>query len=172
MDIVEFFQLSAGKWSAIKSSHDLISGQQVAHKASLQFDWLAQAAPEVITLCEQHQINPILALGGLRLSWEDVTELGKKKVGNGVLVAIADATHPNAGTFLQIMGTTPRIGRYSLDNDKLSLLAESDDFHAEEHLWFESDNVRLRNSIVKNAQGQGVAAFYSEVRLMGAPPQV
>ena len=169
MDIVEFFKLSAGKWSAIKSSHDLNSGQQVARKAALQFDWLEPTAQEVGQLCEQHQVDASLAVGGLRLSWEDVTELGKKKLGNGMLVAIADATHPTEGTFLQVTGTTAITGRYSFSNDKLSLWMNAGDFHTEEHLWYESDNVRLRSSIGKNAQGQGVASFYSEIRLMGTP---
>ncbi len=171
MDIVEFLKLSAGKWSAIKSSHDLNSGQQVANKASLQFDWLDQTAPEVVTLCEQHQVEPSLVLGGWRLSWEDVTEFGKKKLGNGVLVAIADGATPNSGTFLQVTGPTALIGHYSFDDDQLALIADSGDLHIEEHIWFESENVRLRRSMAQNAQGQGFASFYSEVRLVGAPKE-
>jgi hypothetical protein len=169
MDIVEFFKLSAGKWSSIRSSHDLNSGQQVASKATLQFEWLEPTAPEIAQLVAQHQFDASLVWGGWRLNWEDVTDLGKKKLGQGMLVAIANADDANQGTFFQVNGSASLQGRYAFSQEKLCLMADAGEFQTEEQLWFESDNVRLRSSVAKNAQGLGVASFYSEVRLLSAP---
>jgi CpeS-like protein len=167
MDIIEFFQLSVGKWAALKSSHDLTSGEQVASKATLYFDALDQTAADVVQLCQQHDLDPSLVAAGWRLSWEDVTDLSQKKQGSGLLIVMADPAA--TGTFLQLTGTTTLAGHYRLTDDKLSLFADGPDLHTEEHIWYESDNVRLRSSIVKNDQGAGVASFYSEVRLISTP---
>jgi CpeS-like protein len=172
MEVLEFFQLSAGKWSALKSSHNLASGEQTANKATLQIEWLEPAAPDVSRLCEHQQIDPSLALGGWRLNWEDTTGLGKPQLGSAVLIAIAEPQTLNEGRLLQTIGTgAPTLGHYRFSDDKLSLMLESSTLAVEEHLWYESDNVRCRSSVVKGEQGVNVASFYSEVRLMTAPPK-
>jgi phycoerythrin-associated linker protein len=50
------------------------------------------------------------------------------------------------------------------EDNALTLVSERDNTRCEERMWFESDNVRLRTTIVTQANGDALASFYSEIR--------
>lgn len=175
MDIVEFFQLSSGKWFSQRTSHDLDSEQSQSGKSDMQIDLLDKSDPDVIKLCEQYAINPELALCGARVAWDGTIERDKKKqTGSTLLVPIADAETPNAGKLLRAKGpseTTLVAGRYLVGTDEtLTLISESDTLYSEERLWFAAPNLRLRTSVLKHSNGSKLATFCTEIR-MGMKPQ-
>ncbi len=170
MDIVEFFQLSSGKWSSQRTNHHLTVNQTEGGKADLQIDLLPKNAPDVIELCEQHKMNPELALCGVRASWNGSMEGdATKKTGETLLVPIADSANPNEGKLLRPKSgteTIPAVGRYVIgDDESLTLITEDETMYAEERLWFASPNLRFRTSLLKQLDRFSTSSFYSEIRM-------
>lgn len=170
MDIKEFLELSAGKWFSQRTIHNLSSGQLQAGKSTLTIDLLPENEPSIIQVCEQYQVNPAQAWKGLKLSWEGTIEREtKQQTGQTMLVPLIDESLPQEGQFLQKRpGSENAIlkGRYVLGEDEvLVLITETDDFYAEERLWYLMPNLRLRTSIVKQQDGLTQASFCSEIRI-------
>jgi hypothetical protein len=167
MNIEEFFQLSAGKWFAHRTSHDLAGKPSTSTKSDIIIENLSAEHPEVVQLCQQQGIAPNLAACGAKVNWNDTTRLNQKNTGSTVLVLVPDADNPNEGKFLRSTGG----GRYRIGSDEsLTLIAEEENIYTEERLWFASPNLRMRVSVVKHSHGSNVASFTSEIRMGGSPP--
>ncbi|MBW4690386.1 MAG: phycobiliprotein lyase [Lyngbya sp. HA4199-MV5] len=169
MDIVEFFQLSSGKWFSQRTSHHLTFKQTEGGQSELQIELLPKLDPDVIKLCEQYEMDPALALCGARVLWGGTMEWDKEKhTGNTVLVPIANPDKPNEGKLLREMDSAekaPVAGRYIMGSDEaLTLITEYETMYSEERLWFASPNLRLRTSILKQPGGFSMASFCSEIR--------
>lgn len=170
MDITEFFQQSSGKWFSQRTSHHLAFKQAESGKSDIQIEMLAKDDPEVAKLCQQHQVDPALALCGARVTWDGTMEWDKEKhEGSTVLVPVADPAQPNEGKLLRETGyaeKAPVAGRYVMGDDQaLTLITEYETMYSEERLWFASPNLRLRTSILKRFGGFSMASFCSEIRL-------
>jgi hypothetical protein len=175
MDIVEFFQQSAGKWFSQRTSHHLAFKQSEGGKSDLQIEMLPKDDPEVIKLCQQYEIDPALALCGARVTWDGTMEWDEEKhAGSTVLVPIADPDKANEGKLLRETGyaeKAPVAGRYVMGaDDALTLITDYETMYSEERLWFASPNLRLRTSILKRFGGFSMASFCSEIRMGGAKP--
>jgi hypothetical protein len=161
MDIIEFFQQSAGKWFSQRTVHNLTSGELQAGKLELNIEILPPEDSAVTKLCEKHQTDPALAsLAGARVTSQGET-------GATVLVPIIDGDNPQQGALLQDRGngSSNLIGRYAIaPDDVLTYITESETVYAEERLWYLMPNLRLRTSFVKQANGLSIACFYSEIR--------
>lgn len=161
MDITEFFELSAGKWFSQRTVHNLTSGQLQAGKSELKIDLLPANDPAVTKLCEQHAINPTQAgLAGARATWKVMADLHQTN-GSKVMVLIPNPDNSNSGKLLQ----DKIASRYTLGNDVLTLITESDTLYVEERWWYLMPNLRLRSSIVKQLNGLAQASFCSEIRM-------
>lgn len=170
MDIVEFFELSSGKWFSQRSSHHLAFKQSEAGKSELVIEMLDKADPEVVKLCEQYSFDPTTALCGARVSWNGTMEWDEEKHnGSTVLVPVADLEKPNEGKLLREIGyaeKAPVAGRYVMGSDEaLTLITEYETMYSEERLWFASPNFRLRTSVLKRFGGFSMASFCSEIRM-------
>ncbi|MBW4554023.1 MAG: phycobiliprotein lyase [Aphanocapsa sp. GSE-SYN-MK-11-07L] len=170
MDIKDFFQISAGKWFSHRTSHDLASNQSESGKSDLNIELLEKTDPVVVQICQQHQVQPDLAVCGLRVSWEGYMQRDPSKLkGSTVLVPIADIAQVGAGQLLRKSNSDKKIantGRYELGTDEaLTLITEDESLYAEERIWFASPNLRLRTSVVKHLDGFSLASFSSEIRL-------
>jgi len=174
MNIVEFFQLSSGKWFSHRTGHQLVSRQSDSGKSTLQIEFLDPVEAIVVDLCKQASLDPALAVGGLQTLWEVPDCAGKTITKLAILAAIADLTTPSAGTLLRKPDqpeAPPILSRYAIDDsDALTLTTATDLVYSEERLWFASPNLRLRTSLLKQADGYGTAYFYSEIRMGGAKP--
>lgn len=170
MDITEFFQQSAGKWFSQRTSHNLMLNKSDSGKSDVHIEVLNQDNPAVIQLCGQCQVDPTLALFGVRITWDGAMEVGKgKQAGSTLLVPIPSPDKPGQGKLLREQGhPTHRcdIGRYVMGNDEsLTLITEQDALYAEDRLWFASPNLRLRTSVLKQSDGFSMASFCSEIRM-------
>jgi hypothetical protein len=173
MNIIEFFELSAGQWFSQRTVHDLVSGKLQAGKSNLVIENLSSSDANVVQLCQQHETDPSLVLGGLKLSWEGTVDgNAKKQTGSTTLVAVRHAEKETDGLLLQSRPgfnsqTKTLKGRYIMGEDEvLTLITESDDFYAEERLWYLIPNLRLRTSMVKHKDGLSHGSFCSEIRKM------
>lgn len=177
MDIVEFFQQSAGKWSSMRTSHHLAFKQQEGGQSTIEIELLDKTDPAVIQLCQQHDVDPATAACGARVTWNGTMAWDQEKhAGSTVLVPIASPDNPQEGKLLREMGyaeKAPVAGSYSMsENNELTLVTEYESMYSKERLWFESPNVRLRHSILKRFGGFSMASFCSEVRMgVGKPAE-
>jgi CpeS-like protein len=177
MDVREFFELSAGKWFSQKTSQHLTLKQSEHGKSDLVIDILATDNPQVIQLCQQAGVDPSSIWGGIKytwkgtLSWDTQLQNSANPQGESIAISIPDAPSANTGKFFHTTsGNTrpPQVVAYMLgDDDALTLVTQDENIRAEERVWFESDNVRLRTTIVTQASGDSLASFYSEIRMGG-----
>ncbi len=167
MDVIEFFELSAGKWFSQRTVHNLNSGELQAGKSELKIEILTASDAAVVKLCQQHSINPAATgLKGVRISWDGIPDRDKaKQIGSTILAIVPNPDNPSEGKVLQDKGNS----RYVMGDDVLTLITESDTLHAEERLWYLIPNLRLRTSVVKQANGTEQASFCSEIRMGGSP---
>lgn len=173
MDIVEFFQQSAGKWSSLRTSHNLAVKQQEGGRSDIVIEMLDQTDPDVIKLCELHKVDPATALCGTRVTWSGTMEWDQKKhSGSTVLVPIRNSENPHEGQLLRHTENAEKApsGRYLIKGEELTLTTESETLYAKERFWFESPNVRLRHSVLKRMGGFSMTSFCSEVRMGVAKP--
>lgn len=172
MDIIEFFQHSAGKWFSQRTSQDLAAVKAIAGTTDLWIETLSLSDPEAIALCQQYAVDPTEALCSARIRWESKpTGSEPKQSGSTLLVALGDGAGSQEGQLLRKPAnseTLPSVTRYAIGTDDvLTLIAESEQRYTEDRIWFASDNLRLRTSIVKQPDGFSIASFYSEIRMGG-----
>lgn len=175
MDIKEFFELSTGKWFSHRTSHHLAFKQSEDGKSDIVIESLAHDHPEVVKLCEQHNVDPVRASCGARVTWNGTMEWDEEKhSGSTVLVAVPDENNPQEGQLLREMGyaeKAPVAGRYTMGNDDaLTLTTEYETMWSEERLWFASPNLRMRVGVLKRFGGFSMASFTSEIRMGGGQP--
>ncbi len=173
MNIVEFFQQSAGRWSSMRTNHYFAERPQEGGRSTLEIELLDKSDPAVAQVCEQYGVDSNTVACAFRTNWDGVLETEKAgKPGSTVLVAIATLDNPKEGPLLKKIGVgeSALSGRYRLnDEDELRLMLESETLYAEERIWYESENVRLRHSMLKRPDGFSLASFCSEVRLISTP---
>lgn len=168
MGTEEFLELCAGKWFSLRTGYRLDNAKVDNSKSEITIERLSRDRSEVITLCQQHNINPNETLGGTKAFWENPADgLKPKQIGSATIVFVPDSDRSQIGKLLSASGNTscPVVGHYVLGNDEaLTLIVEGEKTYSEERLWFASPNLRLRTSLVKNSHGLSRTAFYSEIR--------
>ncbi len=170
MDIVEFFQLSSGKWFSHRTSHLLAAKQSEGGKSDVYVELLSKTDPDVVQLCNQQAVDPDLALCGARITWNGtITGNTQKQSGSTLLVPLANTDNPQEGNLLRQAGkadSTPVQGRYVVGSDEaVTLILDDGTTMSEERVWFASPNLRLRTTVLKQPDGFSAASFCSEIRL-------
>ncbi len=167
MDIKEFIHLSAGKWFSQRSIHHLDEDKTENNKAEITVETLPSDLPDLVQLCQKNQINPNDTLAGMKVSWDNSVDWGKpKEKGFSTIILVSDRDNPQSGKLLTLMDRKDvNVGRYLLDEDEsLSLMIEEGNTYWQERLWFASDNLRLRISLIKHNNNFVSSLFYSEIR--------
>ena len=174
MDIKAFLNLCTGNWFSQRTNYNLAGETTASSKADLTVAMILPEDSRVIALCQQYRIDPKQSLGGLLYSWDTSVDWGKpKQKGSSLMVFISDNENCNRGKLLT--NAVPKLGAkasgsYVLaQDDALTLTIDTEGTNAEERLWFASDNLRLRSTVVKNSTGITHTTFYSEIRK--APPK-
>lgn len=173
MDAMEFFQLSAGRWRSQRTTHHLAFRRAESGESEIQVKALAAVDPEVIALCQFHQIDPTLALCGSLVSWQGSMAWDRdgenNHEGSTVFVLVPDDNNPRQGRLLRERGyaeIVPVVGHYYMDDeDGLVLTTEYETMSSIERFWFASPNLRLRTSTVKRFGGFSTASFCTETRI-------
>jgi hypothetical protein len=186
MDIQTFFAQSAGKWFAHRTSHHLVHPQSQGEKSTLFIDLLSSSDAAATELCQAYDVTATDAIATAKITWEPVTDQLQPPRRNwggvqqaepepeaAILVLLTPESGSNQGKLLRSLtqGKNTMVGRYQLgDDDALTLITESDDLYAEERIWFAGENLRLRTSLLKRADGFTLASFCTEIRMGVAPP--
>lgn len=186
MDIQAFFQLCDGKWISQRTTHQLLEQNNQSGRSDLWGEILDATDGDVVTLCQQGNVDPSQALCGLRLRWSEVAEayeskFKKKDEGSALMVAIAHSsttpTHPestehSSGQLLRSLNAANAgVGTFSIGADEaLTLRFEDAGTISEERIWFASPNLRLRSSSIQKDGIVCVTTFCSEIRMAAPAP--
>jgi CpeS-like protein len=174
VDIKEFFELSVGKWFSQKTSHHLTLKQSEHGKSDLVMSIVPNDDPQVIQLCQQAEIEPSQIVVSAKYTWKGTMQwdAGQQSTtnqqGESIAIIVPDTPESNTGKLFRSATTTPISVDYSLGaDDALTLVTTDKHQRAEERVWFESNNVRIRTTIVTQLNGDALASFYSEIRMGG-----
>ncbi|MDJ0735002.1 MAG: phycobiliprotein lyase [Nostocaceae cyanobacterium] len=173
MDAMEFFQLSAGRWQSTRTTHHLAFKRSELGESEIFVETLAADDPEIITLCQMHEIDPSLSIGGSRVRWLGTMawdrEGEENHEGKTVFAIVPETDNPRKGRLLRERGyaeIVPVVGRFHMDDeDGLVLTTEYETMSSTERFWFATSNMRMRTSTVKRFGGFSTASFCAEVRV-------
>ena len=172
MDAMEFFQLSAGKWRSWRTTHHLAFKLAETGESEIQVATLAADHPQVVEICQLHQVDPSLAAGGALVSWQGTMAWDKddeNHSGSTVMVIVPEPDNSRQGQLLRERGyaeTAPVAGRYLIDDeDGLVLITEYETMSSEERFTFAGADLRMRTSAVKRFGGFTTASFCVETRI-------
>ena len=170
MNLKEFLDLSAGRWFSQRTNY-LLGGEKADNsKADIKIEVIPPDDSRAVQLCQKHNLDPQLSIGGTVQSWDNSVDWGKpKQVGSTTIVLIGNPNDDHTGILIRPEDTKV-CGNYALGADQaLTLTIETDELVAEERQWFASDNLKMRTTIVKYNDGKQQTSFYSEIRK--APPK-
>lgn len=175
IDVMEFFRHSAGKWRSKRTTHHLAFRRSEMGESEIEVKALDATDPQVIALCELHQVDPSLAVGGCYVTWAASMgwdQEGENHEGQTVFALVPDAEDPRNGQLLRDRGYAEIVavnGRFQMDDDGgLVLITDYDVMSSVERFWFPSPDVRVRSSTVKRMGGFSTATFCTETRVGAA----
>ena len=180
MNIQGFFQLSCGRWFTQRTCHQLGQATSSAQTALMTSELLDLDSTEVKTLGETVDLQR--ALCAMKVSWQEQgfpsqastsqsSTSQSSTQGTLVMVPLATPKGDDQGQIIQQLdsGVIHRL-KFHLDSEqKLILTGDLNHSTLEEHIWFASTNLRLRMTLLKQANQLLQANWYSEVRMGAAP---
>jgi hypothetical protein len=171
MDGMEFFKKTAGKWRSQRVTHHLPFRRAEIGGSEIFVEALGENNPRVVEICQMHEQEPSLAVGGAFVSWDGSMAWDKddeNHEGNTVFALIPDSENPQAGKLLRERGYAeiiPVAGEYHVDDKNgLVLTTEYETMTIFEKFWFINPDIRLRFSTVQRFGGFNTATFCMEVR--------
>ena len=176
MDVVEFFERSAGKWRSQRTTHHLAFRRAEVGDSEIEVVYLSSQDPDVEELCRFHGVEPELAVGGSRVTWQGTMSWDRDNEGGHegktVFAIVPDPDNPRQGRLLREKGyaeIVPVVGRFHMDEtDGLILTTEYETMSSIERFWFVTPQLRLRTSTVKRFGGFSTASFCSETQMTEA----
>ncbi len=172
MDVMEFFQHSAGRWRSKRTTHHLAFRRSEMGESEIEVKALDAKDPQVIALCELHEVDPSLAVGGCYVTWAASMgwdQEGENHEGETVFALVPDPEDRSRGELLRDRGYAEIVavkGQYHMDNDGgLVLTTDYEVMSSVERFWFPSENVRVRSSTVKRMGGFSTSTFCTETRI-------
>jgi phycoerythrin-associated linker protein len=79
MNLEKFLSLSAGKWFSQRTNYFLDQNQSASSKADITIELLTADDSRVLELCQKHNLDSNLAVGGAVQSWDNSVDWGKDK---------------------------------------------------------------------------------------------
>ncbi|MBF2079819.1 MAG: phycobiliprotein lyase [Synechococcales cyanobacterium T60_A2020_003] len=172
MEVMDFFRLSAGRWRSQRTTHHLPFRRTEMGDLEIFAETLDATDEKIISICEMHDIDSTLAVGGAFVRWQGSMEWdaeGEAHEGETGFALVPDADNPRKGLLLREQGyaeIVPVVGQFIVDDaDGLILITEYETMSSVERFWFPNPNLRLRTSTVKRFGGFNTASFCAETRL-------
>ena len=178
MNIEQFVAQSIGEWRSMRSGHSLAFQQfeDVLSEISIKvFNDDENTILELIKSSSQpsnsQYRSPFCMEWNAESDWEpnDPSE-----VSSGSCLIVPIPSNEISGKLLRSVGYAEAVAAESeyrfLDDGTFILKTRYDQSIAEERIWFVSEHVRCRSSVLKTSAGSGIlqASFASEVRKISA----
>ena len=176
MNIEQFVAQSEGEWRSMRSGHSLAFQYFEDVLSEIKIEKISKNDPRVKNLLESYNhsealissiISPFEMEWSAESDWEpdDPTEVAK---GSCIILPIPKGH--SSGELLRSVGyaesETATSDYHFLEDGTFILTTQYEQSIAEERIWFASENVRCRSSILKTSAGSGIlqTSFASEVR--------
>ena len=165
MDALKFFQNSSGKWRSQRTTHHLAFRRAEIGDSEIYVEALEADNPKIIEICQMHDVDPALAVGGAFVSWDGSMAWDRNEenhTGTTIFALIPEKDNPREGVLLRERGYAEIV---PIDgDDALVLITEYDTMSTIERFWFVNPNLRLRTSTVQRFGGFNTATFCAEMR--------
>jgi hypothetical protein len=174
MEIRPFLELCSGTWFSQRTRYALADRTAENHKSELAVAFLEPGDDCLRQLCDRHR-HVEECLGGWQVNWSSSGDWGSPKVTGTATIAFLAETGKSAGKLLRSpvgVGESALQGSFRLDGEAaLTLRLDGGNVGAEERIWFASDNLRLRTTVIQQGDRFCQTAFYSEIRKIQVPSQ-
>ena len=174
MDIEQFVAQTEGEWRSMRSAHSLAFQQFEDVLSEISVEKISVTNTDLQTILKQEGglsvtdiKSPFLMKWAAESDWEPDDP---NDVANGECIIVPIPTNEKSGVMLRSIGYAESIAARSeysfLDDGTFVLKTRYDQSIAEERIWFISENVRCRSSVLKTSEGSGIlqTSFSSEVR--------
>ena len=180
MTIEQFVAQSSGKWRSMRSGHSLAFQQFEEVLSEVTIEEISKDDSDVKQLLEsslanKHNLETISS--PFKMEWcaeSDWEPEDPSEVSSGSCIIIPLVKDIFSGTLIRSVGyaeAEAAISEYNFSNDgTFTLTTNYEQSIAEEKIWFVSENVRCRSSVLRTSAGSGVlqTSFASEVRRINA----
>ena len=180
MTIEQFVAQSSGKWRSMRSGHSLAFQQfeEVLSEVTIEAISKDDSAVKQLlesSLANKHNLETISS--PFKMEWcaeSDWEPEDPSEVSSGSCIIIPLVKDISSGRLIRSVGyaeAEAAISEYNFSNDgTFTLTTNYEQSIAEEKIWFVSENVRCRSSVLRTSAGSGVllTSFASEVRRINA----
>ena len=180
MTIEQFVAQSVGQWRSMRSGHSLAFQQfeDVLSEISIKhIDKQDSTVQDLLSTTASNQALSSDVVAPFMMEWSaesDWEPEDPSQVSSGSCIIIPLKTNDYSGLLIRSVGYAESELAEStyqfLDDGTFLLTTHYEQSIAEERIWFVSDNVRCRSSVLKTSAGSGVlqTSFASEVRRVKA----
>ena len=158
--IKEFIHKSIGEWKSIRSTHTLAFQEFENTNSSLIISYQNIESDEVIDIKNRLKCSQDLSFA-IKISWKSVSEWtteNKSQESKTILIFVPKDEFK--GILIKDKGYAeliPTSSRYYMDETKtFNIQSEYNSTISEEKIWFLTENVRSRYSVIKNKINKGI----------------
>ena len=158
--IKEFIDKSIGEWKSIRSTHTLAFQEFENTNASLIISYQNIESEEVLAINNRFKFPKNISFA-IKISWKSISEWiteNKSQESNTILIFIPKDEY--TGTLIKDKGYTEQIpssSQYIMDeSNTFNIKTEYNSTISEEKIWFLTENVRSRYSVIKNKINKGI----------------
>ena len=181
MTIEQFVAQSVGKWRSMRSGHSLAFQQFEDVLSEVNIEYIEKSNSAVQKLLSTANSNHVLnsdIIAPFKMEWSAESDWepdDPSEVSQGSCLILPIPDDEISGTLLRSVGyaeSESAKSQYRFLNDGTFVLTTNyEQSIAEERIWFASENVRCRSSILRTSAGSGIlqTSFASEVRRIQAP---
>ena len=177
ISIEEFVARSVGQWRSMRTGHSLAFQQFEEIISVVHIEAIEPNSEDVITLLKKHGMSGLKDLSPFLMRWEADSDWEPDNPSDslkGECILIPIKTDETSGRFIRSVGyaeAEEATSDYTISTDStVHLKTVYGGSIAEERIWFVSDHVRCRSSVIRTSEGSGViqTSFASEVRRVKA----
>jgi phycoerythrin-associated linker protein len=173
MNIEQFVARSEGQWRAMRSAHALAFKQFEDVVSTIKIERLASNNQDVVDYLALQSIAPGSISSPFQMTWQAESDWepdDATAVSQGTCILIPLPETERTGQLLRSTGyaeAESAVSSYNfLDDGTFILKTVYSQSIAEERIWFLSEHVRCRSSVLRTSEGSGIlqTSFSSEIR--------
>ncbi len=173
LKIKRFIKQSIGVWKSMRSSHSLAFQQFEEVTSEIKIQNLSINDPEVISFLKVNNTNASSIISPFRIDWVSESNWesqNRESNQSGSTILIPIPISKEKGIMLRSAGYSEKvssIAKYNfLSDDTFFITTKYEQTIAEERIWFISNNVRCRSSVIFSANSSAIlqTAYSSEIR--------
>ena len=173
MQLESFIARSLGRWRSMRSGHSLAFQQFEDVRSSVLIEPIGLQDPLVLKLLKDCTIRDAKPFLPFRMEWNAESDWepdDPSEVSAGSCILVPIPSDNQKGILLRSSGyaeAEQAVSNYTfLEDDTFVLKTQYGQSIAEERIWFVSENVRCRSSVLRTSAGTGIlqTSFASEIR--------